>query len=160
MRAQIFLPALVTAALLSSAVARAAPPGGFELLSQQEYGAALRARSLPGAALIPRAADLNAPTITVVNPNSAAPIQPPVDIDVRFKAAEGATVNVASLKILYGFLKLDITQRIVQAPGVQISASGLTAKGARLPSGSHKLVIEASDNLGRAARQLLEFTVK
>jgi hypothetical protein len=160
MRAEIFLPALVTAALLSSAVARAAPPGGFELLSQQEYGAELKARSLPGAALIPRAADLNAPTITVVNPNSAAPIQPPVDIDVRFKAAEGATVNVASLKILYGFLKLDITQRIVQAPGVQISASGLTAKGARLPSGSHKLVIEVSDNLGRAARQLLEFTVK
>lgn len=160
MRLQNCLPVFVTAALLMSAVARAAPPAGFELLSQQEYGSELKARSLPGAAFVPRAADLNAPTITVVNPNSAAPIQPPVDIDVRFKAAEGATVNVASLKILYGFLKLDITQRILQAPGVQISASGLTAKGARLPSGSHKLVIEVADNLGRAGRQLLEFTVK
>jgi hypothetical protein len=160
MRMRIFLPVMVIAALLMSTVARATPPGGFELLSQQEYRSELTARSLPGAALISRAADLNAPTITVVNPSSAAPIQPPVDIEVRFKAAEGASVNAASLKILYGFLKLDITQRILQAPGVQVSASGLTAKGARLPSGSHKLLIEVADNLGRAGRQLLEFTVK
>ena len=41
-----------------------------------------------------------------------------------------------------------------------MSASGLTAKGARLPSGSHKLLIEVTDNLGRAGVQLLEFTVK
>jgi hypothetical protein len=160
MRVQICLPACVTAALLMSTVARAAPPGGFELLSEREYQSELTARSLPGAALIPRAADFDAPSITVVNPNSAAPIQPPVDIDVRFKAAAGAAVNVASLKILYGFLKIDITQRILQAPGVQVSASGLTAKGARLPSGSHKLVIEVADSLGRTARQSLEFTVK
>jgi hypothetical protein len=160
MRVRISLPVMVTAALLASVVVRAAEPRRFELLSEQEYRSELTARSLPGAVLIPRAADLNAPTITVVTPNSAAPIQPPVDIDMRFKAAAGATVNVASLKILYGFLKLDITQRILRAPGVQLSASGLTATGARLPSGSHKLVIEVADNLGRVGRQLLEFTVK
>jgi len=144
----------------ASVVAGAAPRGGFELLSDQEYQKELGARALPGAALVPRAADLNAPSITVVSPDSRGTIQPPVDIDVRFKPAAGATVNAASLRILYGFLKLDITQRILQAPGVQVSASGLTAKGARLPSGSHKLLIEVTDNLGRAGRQLLEFTVK
>lgn len=133
---------------------------GFDLLSDQEYRSELTARTLPGAALVPRAADLNAPSITVVTPDSSAPIQPPVDIDLRFKPAAGATVNIGSLKILYGFLKLDITQRILQAPGVQVSAAGLTAKGARLPSGSHKLLIEISDNLGRGGSQLLEFTVK
>lgn len=160
MRAAIALSVMVAAAVVATGVASASPRGGFELLSDQEYKKELDARALPGAALVPRAADLNAPSITVVSPDSSAPLQPPVDIDVRFKPAAGATVNVGSLKILYGFLKLDITQRILQAPGVQVSASGLTAKGARLPSGSHKLLIEVTDNLGRAGRQLLEFTVK
>jgi hypothetical protein len=160
MRAMISLPLMLAAAAVAATVASAAPRGGFDLLSEQEYRSELKARALPGAALIPRAADLNAPSITVVRPDSSSPIQPPVDIEVRFQPAAGATVNVGSLKILYGFLKLDITQRILQAPGVQVSASGLTAKCARLPSGSHKLLIEVSDNLGRAGRQLLEFTVK
>jgi hypothetical protein len=159
MRATISLIAMVAAAVVANA-ASAAPPGGFELLSEKEYRSELTARALPGAALIPRAADLNAPSIVVVTPDSKAPIQPPVDIDLRFKPAAGANVNVASLKIMYGFLKLDITQRILQAPGVQVTAAGLVAKGARLPSGTHKLLIQVSDNLGRAGSQLLEFTVK
>ncbi|MGP8033605.1 MAG: hypothetical protein ACLPQ6_05605 [Steroidobacteraceae bacterium] len=159
MRAMISL-LVMAAAVVAGAVASAAPPSGFELLSEREYRSELTARALPGAALIPRAADLNAPSIAVVKPDSSAAIQPPVDIEVRFKPAAGATVNVASLKILYGFLKLDITQRILQAPGVQVSAAGLTAQGARLPSGSHKLLIEVNDNLGRAGSQLLAFTVK
>jgi hypothetical protein len=151
---------MIAAAVVATTVAGASSGGGFDLLSDQEYRKELDARAQPGATLVPRAADLNAPSITVMSPDRSAPIQPPVDIDLRFKPAEGATVNVASLRILYGFLKLDITQRILQAPGVQVSASGLTAKGARLPSGSHKLLIEVTDNLGRAGRQLLEFTVK
>ncbi|MGO9803606.1 MAG: hypothetical protein ACLPTM_12680 [Steroidobacteraceae bacterium] len=159
MHTTISLITMVAAAVVASA-ASAAPPGGFELLSEKEYRSELTARALPGAALIPRAADLNAPSIVVVTPDSRAPIQAPVDIDLRFKPAAGANVNVASLKIMYGFLKLDITQRILQAPGVQVTAAGLTAKGASLPSGSHKLLIQVSDNLGRAGSQLLQFTVK
>ncbi|MBV9696440.1 MAG: hypothetical protein JO005_05875 [Gammaproteobacteria bacterium] len=160
MRAWKLLLLGVVAALLAGASAGAVPGGGFELLSDQEYRSELTARGLPGATLVARAADLNAPSITVVTPDSTAPIQPPVDIDVRFKPAAGASVNVGSLKILYGFLRLDITQRILSAPGVQVTSAGLTAKGARLPSGSHKLLIQVADNLGRGASRLLEFTVK
>jgi hypothetical protein len=159
MRARLVLAAGLAAALLAP-LAGAAQHGGFDLLSEQEYHSELSARAAPGAALIPKAADFDAPTITVVKPNAQAPIQPPVDIDVRFAPAAGATVNLASLKIMYGFLKLDITRRILEAPGVQVSPAGLTASGARLPSGSHKLVIEIADSVGRTARQVLEFTVK
>lgn len=150
---------MALAAMFAAAIALAAGRG-FDLLSQQEYQSELTARAKPGAALVTRSADLNAPSITVVKPDRTSPIQPPVDIDVRFKAAEGATVNVSSLKIKYGFLGLDITQRILQAPGVQVSADGLRASGARLPSGSHKLLIEVADNYGRTGRQPLEFTVR
>ena len=144
----------------SPAVASAAPHAGFQLLSAQEYQSELSARATPGAAVTLRAADFDAPTITVIKPDRSAPIQPPVDIDVHFKAAEGGSVNIASLKIMYGFLKLDITKRILNAPGVQVSAAGLKASGAQLPSGSHKLAIEVADNIGRTGRQPLEFTVK
>jgi hypothetical protein len=155
-----FVWSVAIGAALVTAVAGAVERAGFELLSDQEYHSELAARSRPGAALIPKAADFDAPAITVVKPDRSAPIQPPVDIEVRFTPAAGATVNIASLKIMYGFLKLDITHRILDAPGVQVSAAGLKASGARLPSGSHKLVIEVADSLGRTARQALEFTVK
>jgi hypothetical protein len=151
-----WLSAAVAAAALVSGLASAA--GGFELLSSREYQSELAARAVPGAHYALRGADFNAPTITVVKPASAS-IQPPVDIEVRFTPAAGATVNVSSLKILYGFLKLDVTQRIVKAPGVEVSAAGLKASGAQLPKGSHKLLIEVADNLGRMGQQSVDFTV-
>jgi hypothetical protein len=154
------LSLLVGVSLAVATIASAAPHAGFQLLSAQEYQSELSARATPGAAVTLRAADFDAPTITVIKPDRSAPIQPPVDIDVHFKAAEGASVNIASLKIMYGFLKLDITKRILNAPGVQVSAAGLKASGAQLPSGSHKLAIEVADNIGRTGRQPLEFTVK
>ncbi|MBV8497581.1 MAG: hypothetical protein JO361_12440 [Gammaproteobacteria bacterium] len=150
---------LITAALLAAAIAGAAE-GGFDLLSAGEYQSELTARARPGAALVARAADLNAPTISVMKPDAGGPIAAPVDIDMRFQPAQGATVNIGTLKILYGFLGLDITQRILSAPGVQVSASGLKASGARLPSGSHKLTVQVADNLGRTGRQPFEFTVR
>jgi len=145
--------------LLAASLASAAQ-GGFQLLSSGEYQSELAARAAPGATYVVRGADFNAPTITVVKPDHSAPIKPPVDIDVEFTPSQGATVNVSSLKILYGWLKLDITDRILKAPGVEVSAAGLKANGAQLPSGSHKLLIEVSDNLGRVARQTVEFVVQ
>jgi hypothetical protein len=151
--------AVLSGTLLAATMVLAAA-GGFQLLSEQEYQSELAARAKPGASFVRRAADLNAPTITVVKPDGSGPLQPPVDIDVRFQAAAGATVSLPSLKIRYGFLGIDVTQRILAAPGVQVSAGGLRANGAQLPSGSHKLVIEIADNYGRTGRQTLEFTVR
>lgn len=150
---------MILGAVFGGALASAAE-NGFQLLSSREYQSELAARVKPGAEFVIRGADFNAPTITVVRPDAKGPIAPPVDIEVRFQPAPGATVNIDSLKIMYGFLKLDITQRILKAPGVQVSPTGLTARGAQLPSGSHKLLIEVADNLGRTARQPIEFIVQ
>jgi len=159
MASRILLPALAAAMLASSLTSAA--EHGFELLSAKEYQSELTARAAPGGKLVSKSADFDAPAITVVSPDrSGGAIQPPVDIEVRFKPAQGASVNVSSLKITYGFLHLDITQRILGAPGVKVTADGLKASGAKLPSGSHKLVIEVADNVGRTGRQPLEFVVK
>jgi hypothetical protein len=154
------LPLLMVTGVAVVSLASAAQHAGFQLLSAQEYQSELSARATPGATLTLKAADFDAPAITVVKPDRSAPIQAPVDIDVHFKAAQGASVNIGSLKIMYGFLKLDITRRILGAPGVEVTPAGLKANGARLPSGSHKLAIEVADNIGRIARQPVEFTVK
>jgi hypothetical protein len=146
--------------ILVGATFAGAAQAGFQLLSASEYRDELVARAAPEAHFAPRGADFNAPTITVMKPDHSAAIQPPVDIDVRFAAAQGATINISTVKILYGFMKLDVTQRILQAPGVQVSPEGLKASGAQLPRGSHKLFIEVADNLGRTARQPVEFTVQ
>src|SRR5579863_10059813 len=95
------LSLLVSAGLAVATIASAAPPAGFQLLSSQEYQSELSARATPGAAVTLRAADFDAPTITVVKPERSAAIQPPVDIDLHFKAAQGASVNIATLKIMY-----------------------------------------------------------
>jgi hypothetical protein len=154
------LPALV-AGILVVTIAAAAVGSGFELLSKREYQSELDKRATaPQAPLILKGADFNAPVITVVSPDHSGPIKPPVDIDLEFKAVQGANVDIGTLKIFYGFLHLDITQRILQAPGVQISPAGLKASGAQLPSGSHKLLIQVADNLGRTARQPVEFVVQ
>jgi hypothetical protein len=155
-----WLTALMSLFIGSMLMGAAQQPKGFELLSVREYQNEQAARAAPGAQLSLRAADFNAPTITVMKPDHSAAIQPPVDIDVRFAPAQGATINISTLKILYGFLKLDITQRILQAPGVQVSSEGLKASGAQLPTGSHKLFIQVADNLGRTGRQPVEFTVQ
>jgi hypothetical protein len=104
--------------------------------------------------------DLNAPTIAVVEPDCSTAIRGPVNIDVRFQAATGATVDPATLKIRYGVLKLDVTHRILNTPGVQVSAAGFKTFGAQLPHGNHQLSIEITDSMGRTGRQLLAFTVE
>ncbi len=101
---------IILGASLVGALASAAQ-GGFELLSAREYRSELAARALrPAPSSVLKGADFSAPTITVVKPDTKAPIAPPVDIDVRFQPAQGASLNMASLKIMYGFLRLDITQ--------------------------------------------------
>lgn len=154
--------ALIAAGLLSAATMAAGGSPGFELITSPEYKAEQSARATAGpeSEFVLKSSDPNAPSITVRAPDRAAPIHPPVDIDVRFKAAEGSTIDLSTLKILYGLLKLDVTRRLLDAPGVQVSADGLKASGARLPSGSHKLIIQLADNFKRTGSQLLEFTIQ
>jgi hypothetical protein len=104
--------------------------------------------------------DLNAPKIAIIEPNCSTAIRGPINIDVRFQAAKGATVDPATLKIRYGLFHIDVTRRILDAAGVQVSASGFKTIGAQLPRGNHQLSIEITDSAGRTGRQLVAFTVE
>jgi hypothetical protein len=110
--------------------------------------------------VVAKGSDLNAPKIAVIEPDCSTAIRGPINIDVRFQAAKGATVDLATLKIRYGVFQLDVTRRILDAPGVQVSATGFKTFGAQLPRGSHQLSIEITDSAGRTGRQLVAFTVE
>lgn len=144
-------PALIviSAMFLSTTVYASA---GFELITIDEYQKALDEGDNPAHDLMPKAVP-NGPAIEVVSPtvtNGALPS--PVDIEVQFKSAEGAKIDMSSLKIYYlMFIKKDVTKRILEH--AEIGADSIKAVGAQLPGGKHKFLLEISDNQKRKSSQ-------
>jgi hypothetical protein len=102
--------------------------------------------------------DPNAPHIDVLAPEVLSrPLTSPFPIHVRFVAAEGRAIDPATFKIFYGRLALDITSRILSA--TPVTQQGLDVPSARVPKGSHRLLLEIRDNTNNIGRSELEFDV-
>ena len=99
-----------------------------------------------------------APIIEVEQPDQSKPIRSPVSIRILFRAQGGAVIDRSSLRIYYGWLRIDITQKVLEH--AQLTDSGLTAADARLPSGHHRVALQIADNKRRASMQIFEFTVE
>ncbi len=69
-----------------------------------------------------------------------------------------ATINAESLRILYGALRINITDRVKRA--ARLTADSISAEGATLPAGTHRLFIDIADSAGRAAEKEVSFTVE
>ena len=134
----------------------------FDLITPQEYQQEKDAQKLVlrGAEKAPpvseRAAD--GPTIEVVTPDSRTVVKAPVDIDVRFEPGPGATIVLDTLKIRYGLIGIDVTDRIRKA--ATVTEHGIRAPGAQLPAGSHSMTVEISDSAGRKTKQGFKFKVQ
>lgn len=140
---------------------------GFMLISPAEYNSDQVARAAPAAdgrtageifdqQVWSRA--LDAPTIEVVAPHAEGAIHPPIDIDVRFTAALGASIDLSTLRIRYGVIGIDVTDRIRKA--AKVTPSGIRAQGAELPAGRHSMSVEIADSYGRKNKQTFKFTVE
>ena len=116
----------------------AAAAAGFELVTAGEFQQEKDARALvlrgtegkeePATQRAP-----NGPVIEVVTPDAKAPVKAPVDIDVRFEPGPDARIVLNSLRIRYGLIGLDVTERIRKA--ATVDEHGIRAPGAQLPSG-------------------------
>src|SRR5271165_3759606 len=72
----------------------------------------MRDRSAPKA---PAPPDLPPPpVIELRRPDISKPIRNPVTIDVQFSAGPGAAIDMQSFRATYGWLGLDITNRILE----------------------------------------------
>jgi hypothetical protein len=67
-----------------------------------------------------RASGPDAPVIEVNQPDA---IKPPVTIRIHFRPKEGAAIDLASFRVTYGLLGVDITKWIIDH--AHVSGSGL-----------------------------------
>jgi hypothetical protein len=136
-----------------------AEASGFDLITATEAQQAaqaektmkppVRTRSLPKP---------DAPAITVVSP--AAPTKPvaaPLRIEVAFQPAAGAKIVPSSFRVLYGLLKIDLTDRLRQH--ATVTENGVVVDGAKVPDGQHRMFIQVADDKGNTGEQELRFRV-
>jgi hypothetical protein len=140
--------------LLATTYASAAHADVWSLVSNDEFlreGTSAQAAP-PAAAQAP-----GAPVITVDMPDESKPVQSPVSIRISFHPQGNATINPSSFRATYGFLGIDITSRITDH--AQLTASGLSADNAQLPTGHHKVNIQIADSMNRIGARTIDFTV-
>jgi hypothetical protein len=128
----------------------------FELVTMEE---ALRARAIDTTAIeiAPRSV-APGPGIEVRAPKLDAKLASPIAIEVVFVPLPGSRVDASSVRILYGALRLDVTERVLRHASV--SESGIRAPEAKLPSGGHRLRIRVADSEGRVGERDFRFEVE
>jgi hypothetical protein len=97
----------------------------------------------------------DAPVIEVLEPDTTKPIKSPVKIRIRFRPQSGSTINPKTFRAKYGWLGIDITDRL--AGHAQIDASGLSADNAEIPAGQYAITLQVADSMGRVGTRALEF---
>jgi hypothetical protein len=98
-----------------------------------------------------------APAIEVLEPDTTKPIKSPVTIRIRFNSQPGAAINPATFRAKYGWLGIDITDRLIGH--AQVNASGISADNAEVPAGKYTITLQVADNMGRVGTRTLEFSV-
>ena len=130
----------------------------FTLISPEEYAESLTIVQPDDLEYLPKAV-LDAPKIRVKSPVASASLVSPVDIEVYFEAANGAAIDMKSLKILYVLLfKKDVTNRILEH--AEVGADFLKVSGAKLPAGKHAFILKIQDTQMRKASQKFEVVVE
>ncbi len=139
----------------------------FELVTSEEHkeqktkGGKSQPMPDPKPAPAPEAksAPPGPPVIELVRPDlKLNPFASPIDLRIRFQPADGRKIDIESLKILYGFFALDITDRVLKHG--EISPEGVAAPGAELPAGSHSITVQISDDAGLRGERDFSFTIK
>lgn len=154
--------ALLAAALLPATTARAQavlPPGlAFELISPaeaaREAAAAAHRSQPPRMRALPQRA---APAIRVLAPNPGGTAHSPLRIELAFEPAPGARIVPESFRVLYGVLKIDLTERLKRFASV--SERGVVVEQAQVPEGLHRLFLQVADDQGHQGEQELRVRV-
>jgi len=113
----------------------------------------VRTRSLNGAApAVPSAL-----AIRVLAPTAQASVPAPLRIELAFETPPGARVVPSSFRVLYGVLKIDLTDRLRRFS--TINERGVVVDQAVVPDGLHRLFLQVADDKGNVAEQELRLRV-
>ena len=122
--------------------------GTFTLISEAEFSRAAEKDFVHKSLIFPHP---KAPVIEVVQPNLKRSAFVPIDIELRFKPAEGETIDPRSFRIYYAWFKLDITRRVLKVAAV--TPRGISVKNAEVPPGRHRIFVEISDTSGNLGQR-------
>jgi hypothetical protein len=134
----------------------------FDLVTAAEAQQAAQAEAAaPPADTRPRTRSLPRPqptSIRVLAPSTtASPVPAPLRIELAFSPAPGARIVPATFRILYGVLKIDLTERLRKH--ATITEAGVLVEGAQVPDGQHRLLLQVADDQGNLAEQELRIRV-
>jgi hypothetical protein len=135
--------------------------GGFDLVTAGEAQANAKAEAEAPAIITPRQVPPprpNAPGIKVVSPVAAGtPVVAPLRLEVAFTPAPGARIVPSSFRVLYGLLKIDLTDRMRRH--ATVTETGVVVDRANVPEGQHRLFLQVADDKGNTAEQELRIRV-
>ena len=141
-----------------------ASEGAFDLITSDEARLEAQAEaSAPPANTAPRTRSLvllkpNQPSIQVVTPTAAsAAANAPVRIELAFKPAPGTRILPSTFRVLYGLLKIDLTDRLKKH--ATVTEEGVVVDRAQVPAGQHRLFMQATDDQGNLAEQELRLRI-
>ena len=127
----------------------------YSLISEEEYSAELKA---PEEEYFERAqTDPLGPIIGLLRPGDGKKFKTPIDIELKFEAADGSEIDLGTLKITYGTLGIDVTERVIE--NAILTETGLISENAKLPVGKHKLTVTISDTAGRVGKKRFKFQI-
>lgn len=108
-------------------------------------------------ALRPRAA---VPQIEIVKPELASDlrVKAPFAIAVNFRSQADSAIDPRTFKVMYGALKIDITQRLTAF--VKVTKDGFNLDSANIPAGRHRLTLQVMDEKQRLAERELRLEVE
>jgi len=137
----------------------------FSLVSDEDLAAEQRFEALRAnapdrgtRALEAPASPASMPRITLISPQpGASAVVSPLRIELAFATSADARILPDSLRVRYGLLKIDITERL--RPYAMVTDRGLVAENAAVPVGTHRLFLQISDTAGRTAVSQMQFTV-
>lgn len=150
---------LLCLTLLAASVASRA--AGFELVTAEE--AQREAQAVAAAPREVRTRGLpvvkpGQPAIEVVTPTlTGNAVNTPLRIEAAFKPAPGTRIVPSTFRVLYGLLKIDLTDRLKKH--AVITEQGVVVDQARVPAGQHRLILQVADDQGNTAEQELRLRV-
>jgi len=153
---------LSLALLLGAMHASRAADEAFELITPAEAQQAAKAEASAPSEPRTRALPLpkpGQPAIRVVTPNtpSSSTVPAPVRIEVSFKPANGTRIVPSTFRVLYGLMKIDLTDRLKKH--ATVTESGVIIDQAQVPAGQHRLILQVADDQGNTAEQELRLRV-
>ena len=156
------MPLAKTLAALLLATATLAQAAPFVLISSDEaQREAQAAARMPPAAPRPRSMPVpprEAPAIEVLAPvPEGVTVNSPLRLEFAFKAAADARIVPASFRLLYGVLKIDLTERLQRH--ARLNEAGLLIEEAAVPQGTHRVIVRVADDKGRIAERELMIRV-